>query len=110
VALVHVRDTARVGIRSGNTEQALRNSYFGQDVAMSRIRMSVIAALWLVAARHRRPGQLPGSANHGDILRYFQTWNSSLVNMGVMLSMVLACGLNIWLMLPCELPRLQIYY
>jgi putative ABC transport system permease protein len=49
-------------------------------------------------------------ATRRDILRYFQTENFLIVSIGVMLGMALAYGLNIWLMLSYELPRLPVYY
>ncbi|GGA20043.1 ABC transporter permease [Dyella nitratireducens] len=102
----------------------LRNGYFQQDVAMTGILVGVIAALLLVTAlgivglasfwvaqRRKQIGVRRAlGATQRDILRYFQTENFLIVSMGVMLGMVLTYGLNIWLMLSYELPRLPVYY
>ncbi|MBE1161847.1 ABC transporter permease [Dyella acidiphila] len=102
----------------------LRSGYFAQDVAMTGILVGVIAALLLVTAlgivglasfwvaqRRRQIGVRRAlGATRGDILRYFQTENFLIVSMGVAIGMVLAYGLNIWLMLAYELPRLPVYY
>ncbi|WP_233843817.1 FtsX-like permease family protein [Dyella sp. 2HG41-7] len=102
----------------------LRNDFFQQDVAMTRILLGVIAALLLVTAlgivglasfwvaqRRKQIGvrRALGATRH-DILRYFQTENFLIVSMGVVIGMVLAYGLNIWLMLSYELPSLPVYY
>ncbi|HUA80032.1 MAG TPA: FtsX-like permease family protein [Dyella sp.] len=102
----------------------LRSEYFQQDVAMTHILVGVIAALLLVTAlgivglasfwvaqRRRQIGVRRAlGATRRDILRYFQTENFLIVSMGVVLGMALAYGLNIWLMLSYELPRLPAYY
>ncbi|QRN55875.1 ABC transporter permease [Dyella caseinilytica] len=102
----------------------LRKSYFEQDVAMTGILLGVIGALLLVTAlgivglasfwvaqRRRQIGVRRAlGATRRDILHYFQTENFLIVSIGVMLGMLLAYGLNIWLMLSYELPRLPVYY
>jgi putative ABC transport system permease protein len=102
----------------------LRNSYFEQDVAMTGILLGVIGALLLVTAlgivglasfwvaqRRKQIGVRRAlGATRRDILRYFQTENFLIVSMGVVFGMVLAYGLNIWLMLAYELPHLPLYY
>jgi putative ABC transport system permease protein len=49
-------------------------------------------------------------ATRGNILHYFQTENFVLATIGIALGMVLAYGINIFLMLHYELPRLPFYY
>lgn len=102
----------------------LRSDFFQQDVAMTRILVGVIAALLLVTAlgivglasfwvaqRRKQIGVRRAlGATRRDILHYFQTENFLIVSMGVVLGMVFAYGLNIWLMLSYELPRLPAYY
>ena len=110
--------------QQSQTVSELRSDYFQQDVAMTGILVGVIAALLLVTAlgivglasfwvaqRRKQIGVRRAlGATRRDILRYFQTENFLIVSMGVMLGMVLAYGLNIWLMLSYELPRLPVYY
>jgi putative ABC transport system permease protein len=102
----------------------LRAGYFEQDVAMTGILIGVIAALLLVTAlgivglasfwvaqRRKQIGVRRAlGATRSDILRYFQTENFLIVSMGVAIGMVLAYGLNIWLMMSYELPHLPVYY
>ena len=49
-------------------------------------------------------------ATRGQILRYFQTENFIIVTVGVVLGMMLAYGINQWLMGKYELPRLPWLY
>ena len=49
-------------------------------------------------------------ATRGQILRYFQTENFIIVTAGVVLGMMLAYGINQWLMGKYELPRLPWFY
>jgi hypothetical protein len=49
-------------------------------------------------------------ATRGQILRYFQTENFLLATLGIVLGMLLAFGINQWLMGSYELPRLPWYY
>jgi putative ABC transport system permease protein len=123
-AAVKAAPEAVLDLEQSRTIGDLRNSYFEQDVAMTRILVGVIAALLLVTAlgivglasfwvaqRRKQIGVRRAlGATRVDILRYFQTENFLIVSMGVMLGMVLAYGLNLWLMLSYELPRLPIYY
>lgn len=102
----------------------LRNTYFEQDVAMTGILTGVIAALLLVTAlgivglasfwvaqRRKQIGVRRAlGATRRDILRYFQTENFLIVSMGAVFGIVLAYGLNIWLILFYELPHLPAYY
>jgi putative ABC transport system permease protein len=49
-------------------------------------------------------------ATRADILHYFQTENFLLATIGIALGMLLAYGINLFLMLHYELPRLPGYY
>jgi putative ABC transport system permease protein len=123
-AVVKVAPDAVLDLQASRTISDLRSTYFQQDVAMTGILLGVIAALLLVTAlgivglasfwvaqRRRQIGVRRAlGATRSDILRYFQTENFLIVSMGVALGMVLAYGLNIWLMLSYELPRLPVYY
>lgn len=123
-AVIKAAPDAVLDLQASRTIRDLRNTYFQQDVAMTGILVGVIGALLLVTAlgivglasfwvaqRRRQIGVRRAlGATRGDILRYFQTENFLIVTMGVALGMVLAYGLNIWLMLSYELPRLPVYY
>ncbi|MCR6664375.1 MAG: ABC transporter permease [Luteimonas sp.] len=49
-------------------------------------------------------------ATKGQILRYFQTENFLLASIGIVLGMLMAFGINQFLMSQYELPRLPLYY
>ena len=49
-------------------------------------------------------------ATRSQILRYFQTENALLTTLGIVLGMLLAYGVNQWLMAHYELPRLPLHY
>ncbi|MBD8871555.1 FtsX-like permease family protein [Rhodanobacter sp. DHB23] len=106
------------------TYDAARREYFADDRAMAGILVGVIVALLTVTAlgivglasfwvgqRRRTIGVRRAlGATRGDILRYFQTENFLLASFGIALGMVLAYGLNLFLMLHYELPRLPGIY
>lgn len=101
-----------------------RHEYFANDRAMAGILAGVIVALLTVTAmgivglasfwvgqRRRTIGVRRAlGATRGDILRYFQTENFLLASFGIALGMVLAYGINLFLMLYYELPRLPGIY
>ena len=69
-----------------------------------------LASFW-VAQRRRMIGVRRAlGATRRDILRYFQTENFLLATLGIALGMVLAYGINLFLMLHYELPRLPAVY
>ena len=91
---------------------------------MSGMLLGVIAALLLVTAlgivglasfwvqqRTRQIGiRRAVGATRGHILQYFQTENFLLSTAGVVIGMALAFGINLFLMLHYELPRLPAVY
>ena len=107
-----------------STYDELRHGYFQDDRAMAGMLVAVIAALLVVTAlgiaglasfwvgqRRRTIGVRRAlGATRGNILHYFQTENFLLATIGVALGMVLAYGINLFLMLHYELPRLPVIY
>lgn len=106
------------------TYDEARRAFFADDRAMADILVGVIALLLVVTAlgitglasfwvgqRRRIIGVRRAlGATRGDILRYFQTENFLLATFGIVLGMVLAFGLNLFLMTHYELPRLPGIY
>ena len=102
----------------------LRHRYFTQDRAMTRLLLGVCLAMLLVTALgivglasfwvQQRTKQIgirrALGATRGQILHYFQTENFLLATLGIAIGMVLAFGINQWLMGSYELPRLPWYY
>jgi putative ABC transport system permease protein len=123
VAALKKADPKRVVITQ-RTYDALREDYFADDRAMAGILVGVIVALltitalgivglasFWVAQRHRTIGVRRAlGATRRDILRYFQTENFLLASFGIALGMVLAYGINGFLMMHYELPRLPGIY
>lgn len=116
-------DPGRVVVAS-LTFDAVRARFFRNDRAMAGILVGVIIALltvtalgivglasFWVAQRRRMIGVRRAlGATRRDILRYFQTENFLLATIGIALGMVLAYGINLFLMLHYELPRLPAIY
>ncbi|WEN16229.1 ABC transporter permease [Rhodanobacter sp. AS-Z3] len=106
------------------TYDELRQDHFQDDRAMAGILVGVIAALLLVTAlgiaglasfwvgqRRRTIGVRRAlGATRANILHYFQTENFVLATIGITLGMLLAYGINLFLMLHYELPRLPAIY
>jgi putative ABC transport system permease protein len=102
------------------TYDELRQGYFQNDRAMAGMLVGVIAALLVVTGlgiaglasfwvgqRRRTIGVRRAlGATRADILRYFQTENFLLATIGMML----AFGVNLFLMQHYELPRLPAIY
>lgn len=102
----------------------IRRDFFQDDIAMAGILVSVCVALLVVnalgiiglvsfwvAQRRRSIGVRRAlGATRAHILHYFQTENFLLATMGIGLGMMLAYGINIYLMLHYELPRLPTVY
>jgi putative ABC transport system permease protein len=102
----------------------VRRKFFQDDRAMAGMLVGVIAALLIVTAlgivglasfwvaqRRRTIGVRRAlGATRGNILHYFQTENFLLATIGIVLGMVLAYGINLFLMLHYELPRLPAVY
>ncbi len=123
-AIAKIAPDAVVDVSGSQTISDLRQSYFRQDRAMASMLLGVIAALLLVTAlgivglanfwvqqRRRTIGiRRAIGATRGDILRYFQTENFLIVSIGIALGMVLAYGINLFLMTQYQLPRLPLLY
>jgi putative ABC transport system permease protein len=106
------------------TYDELRHDYFQDDRAMAGMLVGVIVALLLVTAlgiaglasfwvgqRRRTIGVRRAlGATRANILHYFQTENFVLATIGIALGMLLAYGINLFLMLHYELPRLPAIY
>ncbi|WP_449427636.1 ABC transporter permease [Rhodanobacter umsongensis] len=102
----------------------VRRKFFQDDRAMAGMLVGVIVALLIVTAlgivglasfwvaqRRRTIGVRRAlGATRGNILHYFQTENFVLATIGIALGMVLAYGINLFLMSHYELPRLPGIY
>ncbi|OOG47907.1 FtsX-like permease family protein [Rhodanobacter sp. C01] len=102
----------------------VRRKFFQDDRAMAGMLVGVIVALLIVTAlgivglasfwvaqRRRTIGVRRAlGATRGNILHYFQTENFVLATFGIALGMVLAYGVNLFLMSHYELPRLPGIY
>ncbi|RMH92844.1 FtsX-like permease family protein [Lysobacter pythonis] len=123
VAEIKKQNPRRV-ILDQQTFGEIRKNFFAQDKAMvwllaivSIILLAVtafgivgLASFW-VQQRARQIGVRRAlGATRGDILRYFQTENLLLASVGIALGMLLAYGVNQWLMSKYELPRLPLQY
>ncbi|WP_266170802.1 ABC transporter permease [Dyella subtropica] len=123
VAKLRQLNPNRVVLKKRTYDDA-RNDYFATDRAMAGILGGVIVALLIVTAlgivglasfwvaqRRRMIGVRRAlGATRVDILHYFQTENFLLATIGIALGMVLAYGINQFLMLHYELPRLPASY
>ena len=102
----------------------VRRHFFQDDRAMAGMLVGVIAALLIVTAlgivglasfwvaqRRRTIGVRRAlGATRANILHYFQTENFVLASIGIALGMAMAYGINLFLMLHYELPRLPTIY
>jgi putative ABC transport system permease protein len=69
-----------------------------------------LTSFW-VGQRHRQIGVRRAlGARRIDILRYFQIENLLIAGVGVLLGVLLAVGLNLWLMTHYEMERLPVLY
>jgi putative ABC transport system permease protein len=123
VAKLKQLDPNRVVLVKRTYDEA-RHAFFADDRAMAGILVGVIVALltvtvlgivglasFWVGQRRRTIGVRRAlGATRGDILRYFQTENFLLATFGIVLGMVLAYGINLFLMTHYELPRLPGIY
>lgn len=113
-----------VSPRDATTLEAARDKYYRNDRAMAWLLVGVclllltvtavgiagLTSFW-VAQRRRQIGiRRAIGATRGDILRYFQAENFLLATIGIALGMVLAYGINLFLMTRYELPRLPAVY
>lgn len=116
-------DPNRIITDKGTMEEH-RRAFFQNDRAMAGILVGVCIALLVVTAlgivglasfwvaqRNRSIGVRRAlGATRGNILRYFQTENFLLTSMGIALGMVLAYGINLFLIMHYELPRMPVAY
>jgi putative ABC transport system permease protein len=116
-------DPNRIVLDKGTMEQH-RRDFFQNDIAMAGILAGVCVALLVVTAlgivglasfwvaqRNRSIGVRRAlGATRGNILHYFQTENFLLTSMGILLGMVLAYGINLFLIVHYELPRMPVIY
>ena len=123
VAALKKADPRRVVI-SKHIWDDMRHSFFQNDRAMATLLAGVCVALLVVTAlgivglgsfwvaqRRRQIGVRRAlGATRGNILHYFQTENFLLATIGIALGMVLAYGINLFLMQHYELPRLPAIY
>jgi putative ABC transport system permease protein len=106
------------------TWDEVRQNFFQNDRSMTGMLIGVCVALLVVTAlgivglgsfwvaqRRRMIGVRRAlGATRANILHYFQTENFLLATIGIALGMVLAYGINLFLMLHYELPRLPAVY
>ncbi|NII12034.1 FtsX-like permease family protein [Oleiagrimonas sp. C23AA] len=116
-------DPNRIVLAKKTLDQ-LRADFFRNDRAMTATLLGVIVALltvtalgiiglasFWVAQRRRTIGVRRAlGATRAHILRYFQTENFLLASIGIALGMVLAWGINLFLMQHYELPHLPWTY
>jgi putative ABC transport system permease protein len=116
-------DPNRIVLEKGTMEQH-RRDFFQNDRAMTGILLGVCIALLVVTAlgivglasfwvaqRNRSIGVRRAlGATRGNILRYFQTENFLLTTIGIALGMVLAYGINLFLIVHYELPHMPAMY
>ncbi len=113
-----------VSPKAATTLEAARDKYYRNDRAMAWLLVGVclllltvtavgiagLTSFW-VAQRRRQIGiRRAIGARRVDILRYFQIENFLIVTFGIALGMALAYGINLFLMLHYELPRLPAIY
>jgi putative ABC transport system permease protein len=106
------------------TYEEARNKFFAQDRYMVGILAGVMVTLLIVTAmgivglasfwvaqRHRMIGVLRAlGATRTNVLRYFQAENFLLATIGIGLGMIMAFGINMFLMRHYELQRLPAIY
>lgn len=123
VAKLKAADPRRV-MTQKRTLDDIRGEFFQDDRAMAGLLIAVCLALltvtalgivglgsFWVAQRRRQIGVRRAlGATRRNILNYFQTENFLLATIGIVLGMVLAYGINLFLMLHYELPRLPLSY
>lgn len=108
----------------GKTFSSIRDAYFANTssmvwmLALVCVVMLAVTAFGIVgltsfwvAQRRRQIGiRRAVGATRGDILSYFRTENFLLTTFGVVLGMVLAFGINLYLMHSYEMDRMPWYY
>jgi putative ABC transport system permease protein len=123
VAALKKADPRRV-VTTQRTFDEVREKFFENDRSMAGILVGAIAALLVVTAlgivglasfwvaqRRRTIGVRRAlGATRRHILNYFLTENFLLATIGIALGMVLTYGINLFLMMHYELPRLPAIY
>lgn len=69
-----------------------------------------LASFWVAQRRKQIGVRRALGATRRDILHYFQTENFLLATFGIVLGMLMAYGINLFLMTHYELPRLPLLY
>jgi putative ABC transport system permease protein len=123
LARLKALDARRIVLDKGTWDD-MRHDYFRDDRAMAGILVGVCIALLVITAlgivglasfwvsqRNRSIGvrRALGATRH-NILRYFLTENFLLTTIGIVLGMVLAYGINLFLIVHYELPRMPAIY
>jgi putative ABC transport system permease protein len=123
VAALKANGPGRIVLKQ-QTYDEIRADYFRSDRSMTGLLVGVIVALLLVtglgivglgsfwvAQRRRQIGVRRAlGATRANILHYFQTENFLLATIGIVFGMILAYGINLFLMQRYELPRLPWMY
>lgn len=123
VAKLKALDPDRIVLDKDTMEQH-RRDFFQNDRAMVGILAGVciallivtalgivgLASFWVAQRNHSIGVRRALGATRGNILQYFQTENFLLTTMGIALGMVLAYGINLFLIMHYELPRLPAVY
>jgi putative ABC transport system permease protein len=116
-------DPNRIVLAKGTLEDH-RRDFFRDDRAMAGILIGVciamlivtalgivgLASFWVSQRNHTIGVRRALGATRGNILNYFQTENFLLTTMGIVFGIVLAYGINIFLIVHYELPRLPVMY
>jgi len=111
-------------VTEGMSYSNIRNNYFADITSMVRMLLLVCVVMLAVTAfgivgltsfwvgqRRRQIGiRRAIGATRGDILSYFCTENLLLTGMGVSLGMLLAFGINVYLMQHYEMDRMPWFY
>ncbi|MGH8042283.1 MAG: ABC transporter permease [Rudaea sp.] len=129
----HVLATALAALKQADPQRVVttkrsfdevRRKFFQDDRAMAGILVGVIVALltvtalgivglasfWVAQRRKQIGVRRALGATRRDILHYFQTENFLLATFGIVLGMLMAYGINLFLMTHYELPRLPLLY
>ena len=123
VAKLMALDPNRIVLEKGTMEQH-RRDFFQNDRAMAGILVGVciamliitalgivgLASFWVSQRNHSIGVRRALGATRSNILNYFQTENFLLTTMGIVVGMVLAYGINLFLIVHYELPRLPVMY
>lgn len=123
VAKLMALDPNRIVLEKGTMEQH-RRDFFQNDRAMASILVGVciamliitalgivgLASFWVSQRNHSIGVRRALGATRSNILSYFQTENFLLTTMGIVVGMVLAYGINLFLIVHYELPRLPVMY